>query len=97
MFARSILLAGIALLLICLLGPGIASASVKCRCNNGTITEDMSSDYDDDDLDAACDDACSDLGGGRLWSPDTDDNGDNGDDVTIRPGERRRERATPDR
>jgi len=34
----------------------------------------MDVDYDDDDLDSACNDACSMLGGGRVWNVDTDRN-----------------------
>jgi len=74
------IVSGIAVLLVSLLGPAAASASVKCQCNNGTITYAMNADYDDEDVNDSCDDACSELGGGRVWSVDTDDD----DDVTVR-------------
>jgi hypothetical protein len=85
---RALLATGIAVLLICLLGPGAAFASVKCQCNNGTISHSMSADYDDDDVDEACNDACDQSGGGRVWSVDTD-RYDDGGDVTIRRGTER--------
>ncbi len=86
---RSIILTGIAVFLLCCLGPGTALASVKCQCNNGSTTFAMSADYDDDDVEESCNDACSISGGGRVWRVDSDD--DDSGDVTLRPGERRRE------
>jgi hypothetical protein len=87
MLDRSVRAAGIAVFLICLLGPGAALASVKCQCNNGSISYAMDADFDDDDAAAACDDACSMSGGGRVWSVDSDAESDDGD-VTIRRGDR---------
>jgi len=95
MIHRSILTLGIAVFLICLLGPAAAFATVKCQCNNGAVSHAMGYDYDDDGLDEACNDACSELGGGRVWSVDTDE--DDGDDVTIRRGDRNHEKPTPRR
>jgi len=92
MLARCFGAAAIAAALLCLLGPGTSFANVKCQCNNGTIADDMSSDYDDPDLDAACDDACSESGGGRVWKPEVDE--EDGDDVTITP--RRRHHEEPE-
>jgi hypothetical protein len=89
MLARSVLSAVIAVLLSGLLGPGAAMATVKCQCNNGTLAHAMGADYDDEDVEESCNEACSSSGGGRVWSVDSDDDGD---DVTIRGGERRRER-----
>jgi len=89
MIARSIVSAAIAVLLVGLLGPGTAFATVKCQCNNGTLAHAMGADYDDEDVAEACDEACSSSGGGRVWSVDNDDD----DDVNVRGGgERRRER-----
>jgi hypothetical protein len=85
MLYRSILSAGIAVFLICLLGPATALASVKCQCNNGTISHAMGADFDDDDVEDSCNDACSESGGGRVWRVDFDDDGE---DVTIRRGQR---------
>jgi hypothetical protein len=79
---RSALVGGIILVLMCLLGPGSAQATVKCQCNNGTVAHAMNSDYDDDDLEESCNDACSMSGGGRVWSVESDRDDD---DVTIRP------------
>ena len=72
MLDRSIFSMGIAVFLICLFGPGTAFATVKCQCNNGAISHAMGSDYDDDDLAEACNDACSESGGGRVWQLDQD-------------------------
>jgi hypothetical protein len=77
-----------------LLAPGSAFASVKCQCNNGSIVNAMGADYDDEDVDEECNDACSTQGGGRAWSVDRDqDDGD--DDTTTRGGQRPRQ--TPKR
>jgi hypothetical protein len=86
---RTTLWAGGAILCLALFAPGPALATVKCQCNNGAIAEATDVDYDDEDLDAACNDACSMLGGGRVWNVDTDQVGD--DVVTIH----RRERHHP--
>jgi hypothetical protein len=88
---RSTLWAGGAILLLAFFAPGTALATVKCQCNNGAITQAMSVDYDDDNLDAACNDACSMLGGGRVWNVDTDQVDD--DDATT--GRRERRQQTP--
>jgi hypothetical protein len=82
-----------AVVLICLLSPAAAFATVKCQCNNGAISQAMGADYDDDDVDDACNDACSGMGGGRVWSVASDD--EDGDDVTIRRGGRHHEEARP--
>ena len=64
--------AGSAILLLTgLLGGGAAQASVRCQCNNGTVTQAMGVDSDDDDVDAACNEACDMLGGGRVWNVTT--------------------------
>jgi hypothetical protein len=91
---RSIPWAGGAILLLALVVPGTALATVKCQCNNGSITQAMSVDYDDPDLDEACNDACSMLGGGRVWNVATDQYDD--DDVR-RHEHRRRSPASPER
>jgi hypothetical protein len=72
MFDRSIRLVGIAVFLICLLGPGTAFATLKCQCNNGTISHAMGASFDDDDVEESCNDACSESGGGRVWQLDQD-------------------------
>lgn len=41
-----------------------ALATTKCLCNDGMIVQSM-----DDDSDA-CDDACDEFGGGRVWTPE---------------------------
>jgi hypothetical protein len=41
-----------------------ALANTKCLCNDGMIVQSM-----DDDADA-CDDACEEFGGGRVWTPE---------------------------
>ena len=94
MLARSTSSAATAVLLVCLLGPGTAFATVKCQCNNGTLSHAMGADYDDEDVEESCNEACSSSGGGRVWSVDTDDDGD---DVNVHRGERRRERPAPRR
>lgn len=83
MLDRALFTTGIALLFLCLLAPATAFASVKCQCNNGMISHAMDADYDDDDAEEACNDACDELGGGWVWNVDTDRN-DDGGDVTIR-------------
>ena len=94
MLERSILAIGIGVLLG-VLGADTAQATVKCQCNNGTIAHAMSVDYDDDDLDEACNDACSMSGGGRVWNVDTD-RGYGGDEV-IRDRVRPPAKPAPDR
>jgi hypothetical protein len=94
MLDRSIRTVGIAAFLICLLGPGTALATVKCQCNNGTISHAMGADFDDDDVEESCSDACSESGGGRVWQLDEDrqnvyDSGNRGR-IPNRPGPRRR-------
>ena len=94
MLDRTTLLAGIAVLFALLL-PGAALASVKCQCNNGSVVNAMGADYDDEDVDEECNDACSTQGGGRAWSVDRDqDDGDDDDDSTSRGD---RPRANPGR
>jgi hypothetical protein len=82
MFDRTILSVAIALSLACLLGSGTALASVKCQCNNGATSHAMDADYDDDDAEDACNDACSTMGGGRVWNVDRDRS--DGDTTVIR-------------
>jgi len=89
MIDRSALTVGMVILLSGLLSPAAAFASVKCQCNNGMIAEAMDADYDDDNANESCNDACSDMGGGRVWNAETDQ--DEGDDVTIGGRERRHE------
>jgi hypothetical protein len=72
MFDRSIRLVVIAVFLLCLLGPGAAFATVKCQCNNGSISHAMGASFDDEDVEDSCNDACSELGGGRVWRLDQD-------------------------
>jgi hypothetical protein len=84
MLDRSIRSVGIALFLICLLGPQTAFATVKCQCNNGTISHSMGASFDDDDVEESCNDACDSSGGGRVWRLDQDreniyDSGGRGD------------------
>lgn len=74
MLVRCTLSAAVASLALGLLDPAAALATVKCQCNNGSVAQAMDVDYDDENLDAACDDACSMLGGGRVWNFDTDRN-----------------------
>ena len=78
MLDRTIHLMGIAVFLICLLGPGTALATLKCQCYNGTISHAMGSDFGDDDAEEACNDACSESGGGRVWQLDEDRQNDYG-------------------
>jgi hypothetical protein len=83
---------GIAVLLAGVLGAGAAQATVKCQCNNGSVVQATGVDYDDEDLDAACNDACSMLGGGRVWNVDTDrDEDDDDDSRRIEPPRPRQE------
>jgi len=95
MLGRSIGSLGIAIFLICLLGPGAALATVKCQCNNGTITQNLGADFDDEDVEESCNDACSESGGGRVWRLDEDreniyDSGDHDGRPDERPSPRRR-------
>jgi hypothetical protein len=95
MLDRSARSLGIAVFLICLLGPGTALATVKCQCNNGTISHAMDADFDDDDAEESCNDACSGSGGGRVWRVDQDresdyDSGGRGDRFHKRPSSPRR-------
>ena len=80
---------GIAIFLICLLGPGTAFATLKCQCNNGTITHAMGADFEDDDAEESCNDACDSSGGGRVWRVDqgNEDDYDSGGRAR-RPGHR---------
>ena len=96
MLDRRALAAGVATFLLGLLAPGTSHASVKCQCNDGSIVRAMGADYDDEDVDAACNDACSTQGGGRVWSVDRDRNDDD-DGTTPRGGPRQPRPATPDR
>jgi len=94
MLDRSIRSIGIAVFLICLLGPGTALATLKCQCNNGTITHAMGSDFGDEDAEESCNDACSESGGGRVWQLDQDrenvyDSGGNGNRRHQKPRPRR--------
>lgn len=95
MLDRTLLLAGIAVL-FALLFPGTALASVKCQCNNGSVVNAMGADYDDEDVDEECNDACSMQGGGRVWSVDRDQDDDDDDD-TARRDKRRRTKPAPGR
>ena len=83
---RTLAIAGL-FALICLLLPGPAQASTKCQCNNGTIAISM------DDGDDACDDACDEMGGGRVWQPSDSEDGDETvqTDGQVRRQERREE------
>jgi hypothetical protein len=85
---RSISWTTLAVFFICLLGPGAVSASVKCQCNNGMLAEAMDADYGDDDVEQACEDACSELGGGHVWTEATD-----GEDHDVTVDERPRGRG----
>ena len=91
MLDRNIRSVGIAIFLICLLGPGTAFATLKCQCNNGTRAHAMGSNFGDEDAEESCNDACSESGGGRVWQLDQDrDNGYNsgnrGDRIPKRKG-----------
>jgi hypothetical protein len=83
---RSTLIIGFALTLIFGLASPAAQATVKCQCNNGTLAHALDADYGDEDADENCNDACSQSGGGRVWSVDTDRTDD---DVTVRGSDRR--------
>jgi hypothetical protein len=72
MLDRGIRFIGIAVFLICLLGPGTALATLKCQCNNGTISHAMGASFDDEDVEESCNDACDGAGGGRVWQLDQD-------------------------
>ena len=87
MLDRLAFLAGIAFL-FALFAPGTTFASVKCQCNNGSVVNAMGADYDDEDVDEECNDACSTQGGGRVRSVDRDQDDD--DDDTTRREERPR-------
>ncbi len=94
MLDRSIRLVGIAVFLICLLGPGTALATLKCQCNNGTISHAMGSDFGDEDAEESCNDACSESGGGRVWQLDLDrenvyGSSNRGDRIPKKKGPRR--------
>lgn len=94
MLDRCIRSIGIAIFLICLLGPGTALATLKCQCNNGTISHAMGSDFGDEDAEESCNDACSESGGGRVWRLDQDrenvyDSGNRGDRIPKKRGPRR--------
>jgi len=91
MIDRSALTVGLVILLSGLLSPVAAVASVKCQCNNGMTSEAMDADYDDGNANESCNDACSEMGGGRVWNEETDQ--DTGDDVTIGHGVRHEEGA----
>lgn len=88
---------GIAIFLLGVLAPGASLASVKCQCNDGSIVRAMGADYDDEDVDEACNDACSMQGGGRVWSVDRDRNDDDDDDTTSRGGRREPRDVNTDR
>jgi hypothetical protein len=94
MLDRSIRLVGIAVFLICLLGPGTAFATLKCQCNNGMISHAMGADFSDDDAEDSCNDACSESGGGRVWQLDQDrqnvyGSSNRGDRIPKKKGPRR--------
>ena len=95
MLYRSIFSVGIVVLLTCLLGAGTALATVKCQCNNGTISHAMSASFDDDDVEESCNNACDGSGGGRVWQLDRDrqnvyDSGGRGDRSHQKPRPRNR-------
>jgi hypothetical protein len=94
MFDRSIRSIGIAVFIICLLGPGTALASLKCQCNNGTVSHAMGSDFGDEDAEESCNDACSESGGGRVWQLDEDRENVYG---SGGPGDRRQQKPRPRR
>ena len=57
-----------------------AIASTQCYCDNGVIVQSMVDNGDDGD----CDDACSEFGGGRLWTPaDAPTNSGGGGDTVV--------------
>jgi hypothetical protein len=91
MLDRTIRSVGIAIFLICLLGPGTAFATLKCQCFNGTRAHAMGSNYGDEDAEESCNDACSESGGGRVWQLDQDrenvyNSGNRGDRIPKRKG-----------
>ena len=91
MLDRNIRSVGIAIFLICLLGPGTAFATLKCQCNNGTRAHAMGSNFGDEDAEESCNDACSESGGGRVWQLDQDrenvyDSSNRGDRIPKRKG-----------
>ena len=91
MLDRNIRSVGIAIFLICLLGPGTAFATLKCQCNNGTRAHAMGSNFGDEDAEESCNDACSESGGGRVWQLDQDrenvyNSGNRGDRIPKRKG-----------
>jgi hypothetical protein len=69
---RSTLSLVITIFLIFLLGPGTASATLKCQCNNGMTKQNVGADFSDEDAEETCNDTCSDFGGGRVWQLDQD-------------------------
>jgi len=71
--------------------PAAALASTKCMCNNGTTVESM----DDEADDYTCNDACSMLGGGRVWDPELDRGVYVNDEVVIRQGAEPEREAEP--
>ena len=95
MLYRSIFSVGIVVLLTCMLGAGTAFATLKCQCNNGTISHAMGADFGDEDAEESCNDACSESGGGRVWQLDQDrenvyDSGGSGNRSHKKPKPRRR-------
>jgi len=62
--------------------PAATTADTKCMCNNGTTVQSM----DDDGDDATCEDACSMLGGGRVWDLERDRGVYVNDEVEVRGG-----------
>jgi hypothetical protein len=82
----------LALALVTLSGlalPFAAAANTKCLCNDGMVVQSM-----DDDADA-CDDACEEFGGGRVWTPE--DAGFEGNDDVVVDEERREAEPPPAR
>jgi hypothetical protein len=59
--------------------PAAAEASQKCQCENGVIVHAM------DDGDDACEDACSGMGGGKVWNPDEDEDDSGEEDGAVAP------------
>jgi hypothetical protein len=76
MLARTFFAVAIGALVILLFAAAPALATVKCQCNNGMIVQDVGADADDPDADDSCNDACSEGGGGSVWTPGQDDNDD---------------------
>jgi hypothetical protein len=56
-----------------------AIASTQCFCDNGVVVQSMVDDGDDGD----CDDACSEFGGGRLWTPADAASSGGGNDTVV--------------